>query len=106
MSKRVETIGSLIADINDRLNGLEESMMWTIKATDRFKPGQRVEFSPMADRNGLSLRRKGGVRTGVVEQVDSSFTIMVRLDGYTKPISFHHKFFQPSSKRKPAKGGT
>lgn len=112
MSRRgkqtVLTAATLIADINARLDNIEELMAWTIRADQRFRVGSRVEFSPTADRRGLSMGRKDGVRTGKVTKVDG-FAIDVLLDGYAKPRGFHNKFFMPSNRRptrkpKPAKG--
>ena len=70
---------------------------WMTLVGDRFKVGDRVTFSHWADRNGLTRRRKGGVRTGTVEAV-GKMTVTVRLDGYKHASKFHHMFFIPAAK--------
>lgn len=69
---------------------------WCTKVGDRFRVGDRVVFSHWADKNGVSYRRKGGVRAGVVEAVSKDLTITVRLDGYKRSSRFHHMFFIPA----------
>jgi hypothetical protein len=102
MSKRKElTAAQLIDQINKRLDNIEELFAWLVRAEQRFRIGSRVEFSPYADRRGISRGRKGGVRTGRVVSMDE-FSVGVMLDGYTRPHSFHHTFFQPTTKRKGA----
>lgn len=94
------TIPQLLDDINARLDNVEDLMAWLIRAGSRFKKGQRVKFSPAAYRKGVASRRKGGASKGKVVDVDEDgFSVKVLLDGYAKPRSFHHGFFDPASKR-------
>jgi predicted DNA-binding protein len=88
----------IIKDINNRLNNIEELMMWRISAAERFKKGQRVKFSAIAARRGLNKNRKRGVQKGRVVGLDSLF-IDVLLDGYKKARSFHHMFFDHSNRK-------
>jgi hypothetical protein len=71
-------------------------MEWCEPVKDRFKVGDRVVFSHWADRNGLTWRTKGGVRSGTVEAISGTHTVMVRLDGYKRPSRYHHMFFYSS----------
>lgn len=89
------TIESTIEDIGKRLDHLEEMLYWLIPATERFEEGDRVEFSEIADRKLISERTKAGVRTGKVVAVKNFYTVTVLLDGYKRPKSFHHMFFNP-----------
>ena len=70
---------------------------WAQRVGDRFKVGDRVTFSHWADKNGVSWRTKGGVRSGTVEAVSDNFRITVRLDGYKHPSQYHHMFFIPAA---------
>ena len=81
--------------IEHRLNLINEYFAWMIHAEQRFNVGQRVEFSRLADDQGISKGRKKGVRTGTVKTIDDSFIIGVQLDGYKRPAGFHHSFFNP-----------
>ena len=69
---------------------------WMTMVGDRFKVGDRVVFSHWADKNGVSYRTKGKVRSGVVERVSKKQTITVRLDGYKHARKYHHMFFIPA----------
>lgn len=94
-------IRSLIDSIEKRIDGLEEGMFWLIRPDQRFKVGQRVQFSAIADRRMISARTKGGVRTGKVVKVERAVSIVVLLDGYRTPRSYHHMFFEPTKRRRP-----
>lgn len=98
--KKRETERELIDGINKSLDNIEFMVGFTIRPRQRFRAGQRVEFSPMAIRKGISRGRKGGVVTGKVVSVSDGFTIDVLLDGYKRPHGYHHMFFVPSCKRK------
>lgn len=69
---------------------------WMRPVRGRFKVGDRVVFSHWADKNGVSWRRKGGVRSGVVTKVIEPLNIEVLLDGYKHASKFHHMFFIPA----------
>lgn len=88
-------IRKLIDDIHVRLNNLEEAWMWSVRADQRFRAGQRVKFSAIADRKNISRGRKNGVRAGTVVGTDG-FSVKVRLDGYKTDRRFHHMFFEPA----------
>ena len=90
-------IQKLIRQINEKLDAIEDLMAWRILARERFKVGQRVEFSRSADRSGISKGRKGGVRRGRIVSIDDGCGVVVLLDGYKKPTGFHHAFFNPVS---------
>jgi hypothetical protein len=81
--------------INERLDSVEDLVAFMVRAEQRFKPGQRVKFSPMADRKGITKRIKGKVRRGKVVGT-SGFSVSVILDGYKRPHSFLHSFFEPA----------
>lgn len=84
----------LLADLNDRLNDFIDNIAWLIRAENRFRVGQRVKFSKTAQRKGIpDSRRKSNGRGTVVGVY--RFTVKVKLDGYAKPLEFHHKFFNP-----------
>lgn len=85
----------MIEQIHQRLDNVEDLMGWLVKAEQRFKVGQRVQFNGKADRHGLSIGRKGGARAGRVTGFENGFTLKVLLDGYTRPHGFHHGFFDP-----------
>jgi hypothetical protein len=85
--------------INDRLDNITEMAAWLVDAKQRFRKGQRVQFSAIADRRSISHRRKGCVRRGTVTGFNS-FSVDVLLDGYAKPMGFHHMFFDPIRRSK------
>lgn len=91
------TTASLIADINKRLDGIEDLSMWLVRAPDRFKVGQRVRFNALAIRRKIPSRKPG---TGTVEKVSDTFSIRVLLDGYKHTKGFHHGFFEPAPRKK------
>lgn len=95
--KKEQTVESLIGDINQRLDAIEDMAAWLVKAEQRFRKGQRVQFSAAADRRTVSARTKGGVRTGKVIKADG-YLVTVLLDGYKSPRSYHHSFFEPVSR--------
>lgn len=90
--------------IEERLDGIEDVMSFTVKASQRFKKGDRVEFNAKADKRLISERRKGGVRTGTVIAVDDGWSMKVLLDGYKHPSSYHHSFFDKVKRRRVAGG--
>jgi hypothetical protein len=85
---------ALLNVIEERLDNIEELTAWLIRGNQRFKKGQRVKFSTYADRKGISLRRKGGVQRGTVVEAGDTPFVKILLDGYAKPRSFHHMFFE------------
>jgi hypothetical protein len=96
-TRKQPTASDLIRDINDRLDGLEAIMAWTIPASSRFKVGDRVEFNACADRRTITHRKKS--RTGVVLDMRGP-SVRVHLEGYATPSWFSHAFFDKSTKRK------
>jgi hypothetical protein len=98
-TKTEETVESILDDIEKRLDALEDVMSFTVRSNQRFKKGQRVQFSAKADRAGVS-RTRGRVRMGRVVEVGDGFTMKVLLDGYKKPHSYHHAFFDRVGGRK------
>jgi hypothetical protein len=97
--REAKKYGKIIDSINQRLDHIEEMAAWLVSAEQRFKKGQRVQFSPAADRRGISARRKGGVRRGTVTGF-GGFSVDVLLDGHKKPMGFHHLFFDPIKRTK------
>jgi hypothetical protein len=85
---------TLIDSINERLDSIEDSIWWLIKAKQRFHVGQRVKFSARAYAKGIASGVKGKVTRGRVVEVGDLFSIDVLLDGYKHPKSFHHSFFE------------
>src|SRR4051794_7666246 len=90
----MEKVLKLIDDIDKRLDAIEDSIWWLIKADQRFHVGQRVKFSARAYAKGIASRTKGKVTRGRVVHVGDLFSIDVLLDGYKQPKSFHHSFFE------------
>lgn len=91
-----ERIHQVIDSIQAKLALLEEYAAWTIRGNQRFKIGQRVEFSRKAKEKTISDRTKGGVTRGKVTAIDG-FILKVLLDGYKRPHGYHHSFFNPVS---------
>lgn len=91
--KTEPTIEEVIDQIALRLDAMEELMSFMVRSNTRFKKGQRVQFSPKAAKAGLT--RGNPDRRGTVVQVGESFSMKVLLDGYKRPHSFHHSFFNP-----------
>lgn len=94
--KQATTIPELIDQIEQRLEVVEEYVAWSIRADQRFKKGQRVEFSRKAIENRIGPGKKGVTR-GVVTGVSDNWSVTVLLDGYKSASSFHHSFFNPVS---------
>lgn len=105
MKKAKATVDSLVKEISERLDNLEQMMWCSIRADSRFKVGNRVRFSAYAKRRNISTGTKGGVQQGIVEAVDSYF-VRVRLDGYKDAHSYFHGFFELGAMRptRPKKG--
>jgi len=103
VKSQASTIASTISEIKEILSRLEESAAWTVKASQRFVIGDRVEFIPSADSHGIGQRTKRGVRTGKIVAISSDFIISVLLDGYKKPSGYHHSFFVSTTKKKTKK---
>lgn len=96
--KGSETVESLVAAIEKRLDALEDTLSFMVRSNTRFKKGQRVQFSAKAERAGVT-RTKGGVRKGSVVEVGDGFTMKVLMDGYQQPHSYHHAFFEKVGRR-------
>ncbi len=89
--RSVRSVEQLVSDINERLDSIEDLMMFTIRADQRFRVGQRVKFSAKAERQQIS---KGRPPRGTVKRVDS-VSVVVLLDGRKQPTSFNHMFLEP-----------
>lgn len=91
-SSRDEVV-KLIELIQQKLKVIEEYSAWQIHADQRFKPGQRVEFSRKAiERIGPG---KLSVTKGRIVEIQDAFGVTVQLDGCKQPGSYHHSFFNP-----------
>lgn len=99
VKKAKDSIESILADIEKRLNDIEDVMSFMVRSSQRFKKGQRVQFSAKAERAGIT-RTKGGVRKGRVIEAGDSFLMKVLMDGYRKPHTYHHAFFEPVGRRR------
>lgn len=84
--------------IEKRLDGIEDVMSFMVKASQRFKKGDRVQFNAKADKRLISERRKA--RTGTVVSAGDDWTVEVLLDRYKHPINFHHSFFDKIKRRR------
>ena len=92
MSKETkETKEEVIADIHQKLYFLEELLMWTISADTRFRKGQRVKMSHIAERRKYRFFAKCKSRKGTVLEVDK-ISVKVLMDNYKHPSSVHHMF--------------
>ena len=98
--KEAKQILKVIDSIEKRLDAIEDVMSFMIKASQRFKKGNRVEFNARADKSGVSSRTKGRVRTGTVLDVDDGWSVKVLLDGYKRPHSYHHSFFDKVKRKR------
>jgi hypothetical protein len=82
-------------EIFEMLNSIEDHIAWWILADQRFRVGQRVEFSRGAHRKNI-VPRTTLAKKGVIKRIDS-FSILVLIDGRKQPREFHHAFFNPVS---------
>lgn len=78
--------------VKDRVDKIYELAKWAILASQRFEVGDRVTFSPLAHRSGLTQRRRS--QFGTVTAVSTHFSINVRLDGVKRATGWHHSCFQ------------
>jgi hypothetical protein len=90
-------INQLLDNIKERLDSLEETIAWTIKANARFKKGQRVKFSKYAKRKHIDTGKAKG-KKGTITEISDSFSVKVLLDGYKQPHQYHHSFFERVSR--------
>lgn len=90
-----EDIATIVRQIDERLTVLEDLAAWMVRADQRFGVGQRVQFNAEGERQGLAKRAQGGKVVGL-----DGFMVSVLLDGYVRPHSFHHSFFDPARRRK------
>lgn len=95
--KKVETVETIVAEIKQRLEAIEDVMSFMVRSNQRFRKGQRVQFSARAERRGITRGRR--VHRGRVVEAGNSFVIKVLLDGRKRPQSFHHSFFDPVGRR-------
>lgn len=86
-----------LSEINKRLDVIVERMSWLIKAEQRFKVGQRVEWSRQARRQGFPTRKVA--QKGTVKAIQG-FSVVVKLDGLKQVNSYHHSFFNAVSGEK------
>lgn len=89
MNKQIE---QTIDRINEKLDGILDQMSWHIRAEQRFRVGQRVQWSASGIKKGMP-RRKCAKR-GTVKAVNG-FSVTVKLDGLKQATSYHHGFFNP-----------
>lgn len=89
-----QKIMATISAISEKLDVIQEHMAWVIKPDQRFRIGQRVEWSAKAHRAGFPMRKK--CKRGTVKAMNL-FSIVVLLDGQRKPSTYHHAFFNPVS---------
>jgi hypothetical protein len=105
MAKVTEkSVRNLLDEISDRLDAIEDLAAWLVRANQRFRKGQRVQFSPAAFRKGLVRRVKGGAMKGTVVHVDDGFAVRVLIDGYKHPTDYHHSFFEAVGAKSRRKG--
>lgn len=81
-----------IEAISAKLEIIEEHMAWLIRPEERFRVGQRVEWSAKGLKSGFPTRKKS--KKGTVKAINS-FSIVVKLDGRTRNETYHHAFFNP-----------
>jgi putative ribosome biogenesis GTPase RsgA len=85
-------IVGVISEINAKLDAIEEHMAWLLRADQRFVVGDKVELSRKARRRFVVPKTRHD-RKGRVKRIANVFSIVVQLDGYKRPITFHHSFF-------------
>lgn len=103
MKKKPEkTTLEIIAEINEKIDAIEDLLGWTIDARARFWKRQRVRPSPKAIKNGIFPKTKANIRGTVVSM--NSIWITVKVDGYKgKPRSFHQNYWLPVTGRRAAR---
>lgn len=97
---------SVIDEIHQRLDNVVESLSWLVRGDMRFRKGQRVQFSAKAIQSGVARRKKGKLPKGTIVEIEGGFWISVKLDGASRPRSYHHTFFDPvgNQPKWPARG--
>jgi hypothetical protein len=93
MASKKPTIEELVQQINDRIDRLQESMLWLVDARKRFNEGQRVKFNDLAISKGVPNKQKRFGRSGKLVRIVNSWSIEVQLRGYSKPRQFWHGYF-------------
>ena len=91
-----DKIMATIAEIEKRLDGLEFLTYFATDANLRFKKRQRVRLSALAKRKQFKLVRGSG--KGTVIEVKTGHSITVLPDGYKKPHTYFHGYWEPVSK--------
>lgn len=91
-----KSIPQLLAQIEEKLKAIEEYAAWMVRGDQRFKVGQRVQFSRKAIEQGFSRGDKRG-KKGKVLAIENGFWLKVQIDGLKHPKDFHHSFFNPVS---------
>lgn len=91
MTPTNKSIIETVAVISDKLDAISEYMAWMIRSEQRFRVGQRVEWSRKGRKAGF-LRKNMINRRGTVKEL-SGFSIVVKLDGQKQQRSYHHSFF-------------
>lgn len=81
-----------IAEINKKLDTIEDGLAWLIRPEHRFIVGQRVEWSRRGRAHGFPTRKKA--QRGTVKAM-SGFSVCVKLDGLKQQRDYHHAFFNP-----------
>ncbi|PYS92502.1 MAG: hypothetical protein DMF62_00405 [Acidobacteria bacterium] len=92
MSTEIKGVAKTISEIREKLNTVENYMIWLIKPEVRFRIGHRVEWSRLARKRGYPTRKCA--QRGRVKAING-FSILVQLDGLKKPKLYHHAFFNP-----------
>lgn len=83
-----------LPEIHAGLDAIEGHMIWLIAPEQRFRIGQRVVFGRRARARGFPKRKQSD--KGVVKRIEG-FSLVVLLDGYRRPHTYHHAFFNPVS---------
>jgi hypothetical protein len=92
--RELRKVRAELPEIRAGLDAIEGHMMWLIRPEHRFSIGQRVEFSRRARECGFPKRKRSA--KGIVKEIDG-FSLVVLLDFYQQPHSYHHAFFNPVS---------
>lgn len=90
-----QTTVELIAEIHEKLDMVESHLAWLITPSQRFKVGQRIEFSKRALRRNMIPKTRSAAR-GVIRGFDG-FSVRVMMDDRKHANSYHHVFLNPVS---------
>jgi len=87
-----KAVAAALSEIREKLDTVENYMIWLITPDQRFRIGQRVKWSRRAHKRGFPKRKCA--QKGVIKSIDG-FSVVVQLDGLKQPRSYHHAFFNP-----------